>query len=229
MTTSIADQHAAALGGGGSILVRQRRDHAELDRLMNRFLAADTRQPERDAAWQDIVQLVFSHAFAEEAVLWPVLRRISSDGEQLTGQVEEEHQAINELVARIEKTSPDDSRHVEWTEQAFSLIREDIRDEEDALLPRMREALSDRQLRLVGAVWEAVRISAPTHPHPGVSRRPPGNALSGLPLSAFDRLRDLAPFASPRARRVGVAVTGVLAAAGTFVLVLRAARRGATG
>ncbi|GGQ40979.1 hypothetical protein GCM10010250_09110 [Streptomyces althioticus] len=134
---SISEQDADALGGDDSILMRQRRDHARLDAMMNRWLSEDLPPGELDALWLDIVQLVFSHAFAEETVLWPLLRRVSPDGEELTRQVEEEHQAINDLVARIE-SSPDDPRRAEWIREAFALIRQDIRDEEDELLPRLR-------------------------------------------------------------------------------------------
>ncbi|CAL9336769.1 hemerythrin domain-containing protein [Streptomyces sp. enrichment culture] len=223
MTRSISAQNAAQLGGTDSILMRQRRDHAELDSMMHRYLAADTTPQEQDELWQNIVQLVFSHAFAEETVLWPVLRRISADGEALTTQVEQEHQAINELVAQIEKF-PDDRKRSAWIRQAFTLITQDIRDEEDELLPRMREALSDRRLRQVGAAWEAVRVSAPTHPHPAVSRRPPGNALSGLPLSVFDRLRDFAPRSAPTARRAALVTAGTTPVAVAVLIVRRAAR-----
>ncbi|WP_369175925.1 hemerythrin domain-containing protein [Streptomyces mutabilis] len=219
MTTSITRRDSAALGGSGSVLMRQRRDHARLDTMMNRWLAGGADE-ELDVLWQDIVQLVFSHAFAEETVLWPVLRRVAPDGEELTGRVEEEHQAINELVARVER-SPDDPRRAEWIQQAFTLIRQDIRDEEDELLPQLRDAFSDRRLRRIGATWEAVRAAAPTRPHPGVPRRPPGNALRGVPLSAFDRLRDLAPVNGPAARRAFLVALGAAGAAGVVFRVVR--------
>ncbi|MDO0929335.1 hemerythrin domain-containing protein [Streptomyces sp. TG1A-8] len=224
MTTSIARRDADVLGGAGSILLRQRRDHARLDAMMNRYPAAGVQDGEREELWQDIVQLVFSHAFAEETVLWPIVRRLAPDGEDLTGRVEDEHQAINDLIAEVEK-HPDDPRRAAWIEEAFSLIRQDIRDEEDEVLPRMREALSDRQLRRIGAAWEAVRATAPTRPHPGVPRRPPGNALRGVPLSLFDRLRDLAPGTGPAARRIALVLSGAAAVAGITALIVRAARR----
>ncbi|MEU3945840.1 hemerythrin domain-containing protein [Streptomyces sp. NPDC029526] len=223
MTISITHRDPAALGGYGSILVRQRRDHARLDRMMNCWLAGGS-DDELDALWQDIVQLVFSHAFAEETVLWPVLRRVAPGGEELTGRVEEEHQAINELVAQVEK-SPDDPRRAEWIRQAFTLIRQDIRDEEDELLPHLREAFGDRRLRRIGAVWEAVRATAPTRPHPGVPRRPPGNAVRGVPLSLFDRLRDLAPAGGSAARRVAFTAFAAAGAAAAVSRVVRATAR----
>ncbi|MEU9579541.1 hemerythrin domain-containing protein [Streptomyces chilikensis] len=216
---SIADLDPRELGGDGSILVRQRRDHDELDRMMNDYEQAPPGDPERERLWKDVVQLTFSHAFAEETVLWPLLRRLTGDGEELTAIVEEEHQAINELVARVEEAGPDDPRREQWIAEAFALIRRDIRDEEDELLPLLRAGLDDRRLRRVGAAWEAVRLTAPTHPHPAVPRRPPGNAVLGVPLSGYDRLRDLG------ARRAGLLAGAALGAAGA-VLLARRDRRG---
>ncbi|MFF1403878.1 hemerythrin domain-containing protein [Streptomyces sp. NPDC058294] len=222
MSVSIAQRDATALGGEGSILMRQRRDHARLDAMMRRYAAAHGPSRDLERLWRDIVQLVFSHAFAEETVLWPVLRRVAPDGESLTGRVEEEHQAINDLIAQVER-SVDDPRRTAWIEEAFALIRQDIRDEEDELLPRLREAFDDRRLRRIGAAWEAVRATAPTHPHPGVPRRPPGNAVLGVPLSVFDRIRDAVPRISPTVR-TAVTLTGAAVAAAVVALLVRAVR-----
>ncbi|MFJ7151505.1 hemerythrin domain-containing protein [Streptomyces sp. NPDC100445] len=222
MTVSIARQDAAALGGDGSILMRQRRDHARLDAMMRRYAAAQGSSRELERLWQDIVQLVFGHAFAEETVLWPVLRRVAPDAEGLTGRVEDEHQAINDLIAQVER-AVDDPRRAAWIEESFDLIRQDIRDEEDELLPRLREAFDDRRLRRIGAAWEAVRATAPTHPHPGVPRRPPGNAVRGVPLSLFDRVRDAVSGISPTARRA-VTLTGAATAGAVLALVVRVLR-----
>ena len=54
------------------------------------------------ALMQRIDRLVFAHAFAEEAVLWPAVRRVLPDGEALTLRIEEEHQEVNELVAALD-------------------------------------------------------------------------------------------------------------------------------
>ncbi len=192
MTRSIALQSVEQLGGEASVLTRQRRDHAELDRLMHLYESAGLPLQERQETLKEVFQLTFSHAFAEETVLWPALRRLAPDGEELTSQVEEEHQQINALAAEIEATDPADPEHDGLVSAAFALIRQDIRDEEDVLLPRLQEALDHdaARLRRLGTTWEVVRRTAPTRPHPAVSRRPPGNALAGVPLSAIDRLRD---------------------------------------
>jgi hemerythrin superfamily protein len=142
---------------------------------------------------------VFSHAFAEETVLWPVLRRVLPDGEALTLRVEQEHQEVNELVAALERDGIDHPQRANRLARLVEVLREDVRDEEELLFPRLQEKLSDGQLRRLGLRWEVMRRLSPTRPHPTVSRRPPGNALSGLPLTLLDRTRDVVDAGARRA------------------------------
>jgi hemerythrin superfamily protein len=186
---SIADQTVEELGGTGSVLARQRRDHQELDRLLHEL--AGTIGKAQQAVLRRINRLVFSHAFAEETVLWPVLRRVLPDGDALTLRVEEEHQEVNELVAELEDLELDDPRRPERLSRLAHVLREDVRDEEDVLFPQLQEKLDAGQLRRLGRQWSIARRISPTRPHPAVSRRPPGNALSGVPLTLLDRARDV--------------------------------------
>ena len=197
---SIAEQEQDELGGRWSVLVRQKRDHQKLDQLLETLAATEPgRQPE---VLQSIYRLVFPHAFAEESVLWPAMRRALPDGEQLTLMVEEEHQQINQLVTEIEEMAPEDPRRQPLIGAVVDLLREDVRDEEDTLLPRLQEALDEKQLRVLGLQWEALRRTAPTRAHPVVSRRPPGNVLAALPLTVIDRTRDAVERGSRRSERL---------------------------
>jgi Hemerythrin HHE cation binding domain len=196
---SIAGQTVEELGGRRSILHRQRKDHTRLDAMLERLPV--TTGDAQSELLQRICRLVFTHAFAEEAVLWPALRRSLPDGEELTRRVEREHQEITELVARLEQTTPDDPEWGALIHRTSDVLRQDVRDEEDELLPRLQEAVDARTLRRLGFSWEAVRRTAPTRTHPIVSRRPPGQTLSALPLSVTDRLRDGLDYAARRAPR----------------------------
>ncbi|WP_148572589.1 hemerythrin domain-containing protein [Nocardioides caldifontis] len=192
---SLAEQTEAELGGTWSVLVRQKRDHVELDRLLRDLeTLVDREGPERtpaqEAVLHRIARLVFPHAFAEESVLWPELRRRLPDGEALTLQVEQEHQEVNELWTSLEAGELPLEKRRAALDRLVEVLREDVRDEEDQLLPRLQEAVDERRLRRLGAAWEAVRRTAPTRPHPVVARRPPGNALAALPLTVLDRSRD---------------------------------------
>jgi hemerythrin superfamily protein len=186
---SIAEQSIARMGGALSVLTRQKLDHVKLDGLLRQL---DKAAPsEQDAVLLKIYQLVFPHAFAEEAVLWPVIRRVLTDGHELTLRVEREHQQINELVTQLESLKPGSQEREAVLARIVELLRQDVRDEEDELLPRLQLKVTDTQLRLLGLAWEAVRRTAPTRAHPIVARRPPGNVLAALPLSIIDHCRDL--------------------------------------
>ncbi|WP_277499438.1 hemerythrin domain-containing protein [Nocardioides sp. ChNu-99] len=191
MARSIADQTDAELGGTWSILVRQKRDHVHLDRLLHQLGETRPSSTERRDVLHRVARLVFPHAFAEESVVWPAARRVLPDGEALTLQVEQEHQEVNELWTELESDGLPLERHQALVDRLVEVLREDVRDEEDALLPRLQDALSTARLRALGVAWEAVRRTAPTRPHPLVARRPPGNALAALPLTVIDRSRDL--------------------------------------
>ena len=98
--TSQADHSEAQLTGRWSIPVRQKRDHLRLGEFLPQLQS--TRGDHQDAVMNRVCRLVFPHAFAEECVLWPELRRFLPDGHELTLQVEQEHQEVNELVTSLE-------------------------------------------------------------------------------------------------------------------------------
>jgi hemerythrin superfamily protein len=185
---SIADQSVAQLGGPLSVLVRQKRDHVKLNALLKELEGSSGSS--QGEVLRRIYRLVFPHAFAEEAVLWPVLRRVLPDGAELTLEVEQEHQEVNELVTRLEQLQDGDPERGTLLDRLAAVLGEDVRDEEDKLFPRLQERVSVRRLQLLGIAWEILRRTAPTRAHPVVARRPPGNALAAVPLAILDRLRD---------------------------------------
>jgi hemerythrin superfamily protein len=228
MPRSIAAQTVEELGGPNSVLVRQRNDHEELDRLLRELDGSTGTEQER--VLRRIDRLVFSHAFAEETVLWPAIRRVLPDGDALTLRIEEEHQEVNQLVSELETLGHDDPRRAATLARLVEVLQEDVRDEEDVLFPRLQEVLDAGALRRLGLQWEVARRVSPTRPHPTVSRRPPGNAVSGLPLSLLDRSRDLVDagvqHAPQRLAPAGQVVSRGLAAVAGWVERVPLSRRG---
>ena len=115
-----------------------------------------------------------------------VWRRLPPDGLALTLRVEREHQEVNERWTRLVDGALTGSQRGAAIDRLVDVLREDVRDEEDQLLPRLRESIDASGLRRLGLAWEAVRRTAPTRPQPLVSRRPPGNALAALPLTCWN-------------------------------------------
>ncbi|MUK03448.1 hemerythrin domain-containing protein [Vibrio cholerae] len=189
MYTSVADQTTEQLGGPLSVLVRQKRDHVKLNGLLDQLRGSNGE--EQAVVLLSIYRLVFPHAFAEESVLWPVMRRVLPDGGELTLEVEREHQEVNELVQKLEGLDDGSPERSQVLGRLAEVLDDDVRDEEDALFPRLQERVSRRELQILGVLWELVRRVAPTRAHPVVARRPPGNVVAALPLSVLDRARDV--------------------------------------
>lgn len=80
--TAIAEQTVPELGGQGSIPFHQKQDHVVLDVLLDALVRSS--RVDQQAVLHRIFRLVFPHAFAEEAVLWPALRQVVADSQQLT-------------------------------------------------------------------------------------------------------------------------------------------------
>lgn len=199
---SLANQSDSELGGPLSVLVLQKHDHVRLDDLL-RAWEGPSPGAAQERTLRATARLVFPHAFAEESVLWPELRRVLPDGEDLTLQVEEEHQQVNELWVRLEGMATTDPERSGVLADLSRVLREDVRDEEDELLPRLQDAVGPTRLRALGAAWIVVRRTAPTRPHPVVSRRPPGNVAAALPLTLVDRARDVLETVPRRSPRLG--------------------------
>jgi hypothetical protein len=167
----------------------QREDHARLDRLMQEYEAGDVASKAR--AYDEIVSLVTTHAFAEETVVFPAARRLVEGGDGRTSDIEGKHQAVNGLMAELDAHEPGDPAFEAHRAELFEVLRADVREEEDVLLPQLAAAATPWTWRSLGAGWAAARAVAPNRPHPGLPRRPPGNLLGGVPLTITDRLRTL--------------------------------------
>jgi len=173
-----------------SIVVLQRRDHSHMQQLFTRY-AVET-PVERRATFRELVDLVTTHAFAEEEVLFPAARReLGEVGEQITSEIEQQHQRANELLKELESYEPGAAEFESRVRELFPLLESDARNEEDRLLAALERELGPRELEHLGLVWDLARRAAPNRSHPGIPRRPPGNVLAGIPLFFVDRMRGL--------------------------------------
>ena len=219
--TSVADQTEEQRGGPGSILSRQSADHRALDDLMRAHDAA-TDPDERGRVLAELGERALRHAFAEETVLFPAYRRhLPGAGDELTAHIEGDHQEVNDLLRDLQRTDPRSDGYDEAVARAFAAVRHDAHDEEDDLLPRLRQVADDDELRAIGAAWEAARVASPTRPHPRVSRRPPWNALAAVGLAVSDRAKDALDAAAPVGTGRRTVAAGLLGGAvGVAVMTL---------
>jgi hemerythrin superfamily protein len=111
-------------------------DHREVEGLFTSF--ADD-QDETTA--RQICDALTLHSEIEQQVLYPEVRRIVDDGDDLANTAEDEHAAIRALIARIYEAPPPDL--TQPIDELRALVERHVRAEETDLFRRLREAGAD--------------------------------------------------------------------------------------
>lgn len=143
----------------------------------------------RDLVEHVIVQLV-RHSVAEEQYLYPVARRVLPDGDNIVDHELDEHAKAERVMKSLEETDADDPKFDELARKLIDEIRHHIEDEENDLLPKLRDACEPAELRELGEKFESSKKTAPTRPHPAAPDRPPANKILGPGVGLIDRMRD---------------------------------------
>ena len=100
----------------------------------------------------------------------------------------ERERLFEQLMSELEGLQPDDREFDRKTRQLIQDIRQHVAEEENELLPRLREACSDQELGKLGEKMLKSKQKAPTVPHPTASERPPDRQLLEPGTGMIDRV-----------------------------------------
>jgi hemerythrin superfamily protein len=163
-------------------------DHREVESIFAVLEGAEPRsQPE---LVEHVIAELVRHSVAEEQYLYPAAREALEDGDKLADHELEEHAEAEEVMKQIEKAGADDPRYDELVRELIKDIRHHIGDEENDLLPKLRQACSAEQLGELGEKFRRTKKTAPTRPHPMAPDKPPANKILAPGAGLIDRLRD---------------------------------------
>jgi len=165
-------------------------DHAVVRNLF-KDLKTSNDSTFRRSTLNTMVKELSQHAAVEEQVLYPTIRQLSSFGASEADSSIKAHQAIKELLDKLDKMGPSAPEF----DQTMSILVQDFNEhtneEETAVFPHLEQHLSQQDLEDLGVIVNSLKSASPTHPHPGMPATPPGNLILG-PLTAFlDKIRDL--------------------------------------
>lgn len=161
--------------------------HERIRSLLAEVAAAAGQQ--RQAAFDELRELLARHETAEEMVLRPVTRR--SDEAVAAARMDEENEAKQQL-ADLEALDVTSEEFTRAFAEFADAVRAHAQAEEDEELPKAAEVLGDNERlreRLADALRAAER-SGPTHPHPSVQTTA-GNYAAGPFAAMVDRARDM--------------------------------------
>jgi hemerythrin superfamily protein len=170
-----------------------KQQHEEVEGLLVQLETPPQRSTlDETARWHLARHLVIAesrHEAAEEAVVWPAVRKRVDGGEALAGKAVEQERDGRYFLDNLRFAEGGEPRN-ELIAEYGSAAREHIRFEEDEVWPALRDATSRLAQVVLGAELSLAHRLAPTRPHPRGPDRPLGLATLGLPTATMDRLRD---------------------------------------
>ncbi|HET6964418.1 MAG TPA: hemerythrin domain-containing protein [Acidimicrobiales bacterium] len=179
---------------GGDIVSLITADHESL-RLSFEALAGaagpDTGGADRARAFAELAEMLVRHEVAEEAVVYPALRKLAGGDRIADARIAEQAEAEQRL-SELERFRPDASEFATTLSQLHSSVVEHAELEQRHVLPLLSEQIPEDRRSEMGQRYTKARASAPTHPHPSAPDTPPGNLVAGPVAALFDRIRDAA-------------------------------------
>jgi hemerythrin superfamily protein len=168
-----------------------RQDHREVERLFKQFEKAGPRAHKSKRNLADkVIKELSVHAAIEEQVFYPAVREAVEETEDTVLESLEEHHIVKWTLSELDGMDPEAERFVPKMTVLIESVRHHVEEEEDELFPKVREALSRKQLAEIGEAMEKAKKAAPTRPHPHAPDTPPGNLVAGPGAAVLDKARD---------------------------------------
>jgi hemerythrin superfamily protein len=168
-------------------------DHREVEELfveLEGLLGSDADSERRRQLVDRVTIELVKHAVAEEVAVYPRVK--DKVGEEEAERAKREHAEAEETMKRLEKLDSDDPSFAAEIRELVREIREHVAEEESQMFPHMRSVFDDDELTAMGRHVQAVKLMAPTRPHPEVPNDALPRLAAGPVAGLFDRLRDLA-------------------------------------
>lgn len=164
-------------------------DHREFESVFTEIESGGDPRTQPDLV-EHVIAGIVRHAVAEEQYLYPAARSVLPDGDELADHELKEHAEAEEIMKAIEKAGADDEKYDDLVRKLIGEIRHHVEDEENDLLPKLRDACPPEQLHELSEKFQRAKSMAPTRPHPLAPDHPPANKILAPGAGLIDRLRD---------------------------------------
>jgi hemerythrin superfamily protein len=165
-------------------------DHREVEEMFAEFEQATTKEEKETLRDRIIIELV-RHSEAEEQAVYPMIRKVIDNGDQIVEHEIDEHSKAERIMKELDTMSADDPQFGVLMQQLMASITEHVAEEENDVFPQFRTRVEPDELQKLGKTVQALKKVVPTHPHPMAPDHPPFNALLGPGAGLVDRLRDM--------------------------------------
>src|SRR3954447_4558111 len=127
-------------------------DHRELQRLFAELRSEPAKRPTLAPVMST---LLFAHSRAEESEVYPRAR--AAGGQDDVEHSQEEHLAADRLAERLTSLDPESDEFAQVLEELVEAVTHHLEEEEESVLPHMRERLTADELDDLGERFLAAR------------------------------------------------------------------------
>jgi hemerythrin superfamily protein len=117
-------------------------DHREVERL---FEALKTKREDRPLLLPQLASLLIAHSRAEEAEVYPAARDEAGETDEVAHS-QEEHEEADAMLEELAGLEPDSAEFDAKLEELTKAVLHHVEEEEEKVLPGMRERLSPERL-----------------------------------------------------------------------------------
>ncbi|GAA3007586.1 hemerythrin domain-containing protein [Streptomyces fulvorobeus] len=126
-------------------------DHRTMEELLRRMRSVEA---DRETALSEFAALLIAHGEAEEAEVYPALKRFANvDNEEVEHGEEEHHEGNEALLALMEVEEVGSDEWDEKLEELVSAVTHHLDEEERTILNGARESVPDQRRTELGAVF----------------------------------------------------------------------------
>ena len=164
-------------------------DHREALELVDQIKAEADPEQRRDLTDRLIGELV-RHSVAEEAYVYPAMRKHLPNGDAAVEHDTEEHKELERTMKALEAADTESPEFLQLVAELEETLRDHVSDEEDEHFPQLRSAVPDELLVELKGKVETIKSIAPTRPHPASPNAELFHKMVGPGVGLVDRLRD---------------------------------------
>jgi len=144
----------------------------------------------RKEAFEPLVRLLAVHETAEEMVIYPTVRGIGDEANDIVEARLQEEDSAKKMLTDLEKMELGSAEFEELFTKVRAAVETHAENEEREIFPLLEQTTNQAQLEQMTAALKTAEGMAPTHPHKTAPTSATGNLLVGPFVAMVDRVRD---------------------------------------
>ena len=136
-------------------------EHRMVDMLGEKYKQSGDNNEKQQIA-HNIIKLLSLHAACEEMALYPFMKERLPDGPQLVAHALQEHLVVKELLFALDNAQVGQSHFDEKLLECLADVQQHVAEEEQQLLPALRQACSDDEVRVMTEQYITSQKISPT-------------------------------------------------------------------